>query len=148
MKRLCFIFCATFCLLFTAEGQIENILGDWVTVDDKTGQSYSVVNIYKGNNGKYYGKISKMLIAGTDNLLCTECEGKYHNVPILGLVFIQDMEYKDGCLQGGRLLDPESGKFYYGKISYSAKSGKLELRGSLDRLGWLGRSQFWKRYNK
>ena len=127
------------------QAQIDKILGDWATVDDKTGRSYSIINIYRGTNGKYYGKIAKMLRVGTENLVCTECKDEYHNVPLVGLVFIQDMEYKDGYLTGGRLLDPESGKFYYGKISYSKKTGQLELRGSIDKLGLLGRSQFWNR---
>lgn len=125
--------------------QINEILGDWATVDDKTGNSYSVVHIYKAANGKYYGKIARMLIAGTEDMVCEACPEPYHNAPLVGLVFIQDMEYKDGCLTGGRLLDPESGKYYYGKISYSPKTGKLELRGSIDKRGWFGRSQFWNK---
>jgi len=40
-------------------------------------------------------------------------------------------------------LDPESGKFYYGKI-YLEK-GRLVLRGSLDKRGWFGRNQTWIR---
>ncbi len=141
------IFVLSVCSILT-NAQITNILGDWATVDDKTGNSYSVVNIYKASNSKYYGKIAKMLIADTEDLVCEACPEPYHNAPLTGLVFIQDMEYKDGCLTGGRLLDPESGKYYYGKISYSPKTGKLELRGSIDKLGWFGRSQFWVRYKK
>ena len=144
MKRLLGIALIIFTTI-NLHAQIENIIGDWATVDDKTGQSSSIVHIYKGTNGKYYGRITKMLIDGTENLLCTECKDKYHNVPLVGLVFIHDMEYKNGSLSGGRVLDPESGKFYYGKISYSAKTGKLELRGSLDKRGILGRSQYWNR---
>lgn len=147
MKRLLFTILLSVCSL-SIFAQIENILGNWATVDDKTGNSYSIVRIYKATNGKYYGKIERMLIKGTENLKCEACEGEYHNAPLVGLVFIQDMEYKDGCLTGGRLLDPESGKFYYGKISYSPQTKKLELRGSLDKLGWFGRSQFWVRPKK
>ena len=145
MKRI--ILFVALCVITVANvsAQIDKILGDWMTVDDKTGNSYSIVNIYRAANGKYYGKIAKMLIAGTENELCVACEGEYHNKPLLGLVFIQDMEFIDGCLTGGRVLDPESGKFYYGKISYSPKTGNLELRGSIDKRGWFGRSQFWKR---
>jgi uncharacterized protein (DUF2147 family) len=45
----------------------------------------------------------------------------------------------------GEVYDPESQKTYYGKVSYKAKTDELILRGSLDRAGWLGRSQTWKR---
>jgi len=148
MKHLFLVIFLTFVSLASVNAQVEKVLGDWATVDDKTGNSYSIVHIFKATNGKYYGRIDRMLIPGTENLVCTACEGKYKNVPIVGLVFIQDMEWTGECLTGGRLLDPESGKFYYGKISYSEKTGKLELRGSLDKMGWFGRSQFWKRANQ
>ena len=51
------------------------------------------------------------------------------------------MKAEDGQLVGGKVLDPESGKFYYGKIYL--KGGNLVLRGSLDKLGFLGRNQTW-----
>ena len=35
-------------------------LGEWVTIDDESGEKKSVVNIYKGNNGLYYGKIKTL----------------------------------------------------------------------------------------
>lgn len=127
-----------------ASAQINQILGDWKTVDDKTGQNYSIIRIYKGSNGKYYGKIAKMLVdlpAGYE--VCTKCTGDDYNAPLEGLVIIRDMEEKDGELVGGRVLDPENGKFYYGKIYI--KNGDLVLRGSLDKKGLLGRSQTWKR---
>ena len=53
------------------------------------------------------------------------------------------MKVENGELVGGKVLDPESGKFYYGKIY--AKDGKLVLRGSLDKRGFLGRNQTWVR---
>ena len=125
-----------------ASAQVAEILGDWYTVDDKTGESFSIVNIYKATDGKYYGKITKILV-GDPNDLCTECTGADANKPKLGMVIIRGFEEKDGKLVGGRILDPDSGKFYYGKLYL--KNGNLVLRGSLDKAGVLGRSQTWKR---
>ncbi len=142
MKRILTIL-AVLSIVFSASAQISNILGDWYTVDDKTGQSYSVVHIYKGTNGKYYGKIAAMLIPGTEDVVCIECKGADKDKPVLGMVIIRDMVEKDGALTGGKVLDPESGNFYHGKISY--EKGQLKLRGSIDKLGVLGRSQYWKR---
>ena len=45
----------------SANAQVSNILGDWKTVDDKTGEKRSIVTIYKGSDGLYYGKISMTL---------------------------------------------------------------------------------------
>ena len=130
-------------LAMSAQAQISKILGDWKTVDDKTGERRSVVTIYKGSDGLYYGKISKMLMYTDMELKCDQCKGEDHNAPIEGLVIIRGMKAEDGELVGGKVLDPESGKFYYGKIYL--KNGKLVLRGSLDRRGFLGRNQEWER---
>ena len=125
----------------SASAQLSAILGDWKTVDDKTGEKRSVVTIYKGSDGLYYGKISKMLMYQELDLKCEECKGEDHNAPIEGLVIIRGMKAEDGQLVGGKVLDPESGKFYYGKIYL--KNGNLVLRGSLDKRGFLGRNQTW-----
>ena len=36
-------------------------------------------------------------------------------------------------------------KNYYGKITYNAADNTITLRGSLDKRGWIGRSQTWIR---
>lgn len=125
----------------SSSAQVSAILGDWKTVDDKTGERRSVVTIYKGSDGLYYGKISKMLMYQELELKCEACKDEDHNAPIEGLVIIRGMKAEDGQLVGGKVLDPESGKFYYGKIYM--KDGKLVLRGSLDKRGFLGRNQTW-----
>lgn len=122
------------------KAQVSQIVGNWKTVDDKTGSSFSVVQIYKGADALYYGKIAKMLV-GPSGLKCEQCVGEDHNHPLEGLVIIRGMHEERGELCGGRVLDPESGKFYYGKIYL--KDGKLVLRGSLDKRGFLGRNQTW-----
>lgn len=127
-----------------ASAQVGNILGDWKTIDDKTGERRSVVAIYQGSDGLYYGKIAKMLV-GEPGLKCTTCKDEDYNAPLEGLVIIRGMKFdaKANALTGGKVLDPESGKFYYGKIY--TKDGKLVLRGSLDKAGLLGRNQTWER---
>ena len=130
-------------LSLCCQAQINKIVGDWLTVDDNTGQNYAVVSIYKATDGKYYGKITQMLIPGTENEKCVACTGEDKDKPVLGMIIIRGMTEKDGALVGGKVLDPENGKFYYGKISYD--NGQLKLRGSLDKAGILGRSQYWKR---
>ncbi|MBQ8705252.1 MAG: DUF2147 domain-containing protein [Paludibacteraceae bacterium] len=126
-----------------ASAQLSAILGDWTTVDDKTGERRSIVTIYKGTDGLYYGKVSKLLMYQELDLKCEACKDADHNAPIEGLVIIRGMKAEGGQLVGGKVLDPESGKFYYGKIYM--KDGKLVLRGSLDRRGFLGRNQTWVR---
>ena len=126
-----------------AHAHVNGILGDWKTIDDKTGERRAVVTIYQGSDGLYYGKISKMLMYTDLDLKCDQCKDEDHNAPIVGLVIIRGMHAEEGELVGGKVLDPESGKFYYGKIYL--KNGKLVLRGSLDKRGFLGRNQTWER---
>lgn len=141
MKRLFFLFlCTSFFSIFSMQAQLKGILGDWKTVDDKTGESFSIVNIYQAKDGLYYGKITKMLV-GPKGERCVECEGEDYNKPLEGLIIIRGMKAENGQLVGGKVLDPDSGKFYYGKIYL--KDGKLVLRGSLDKRGFLGRNQTW-----
>lgn len=141
MKRLFFLFlCTSFFSIFSMQAQVKGIVGDWKTVDDKTGESFSIVNIYQAKDGLYYGKITKMLV-GPKGERCVECEGDDYNKPLEGLIIIRGMKAENGQLVGGKVLDPDSGKFYYGKIYL--KDGKLVLRGSLDKRGFLGRNQTW-----
>lgn len=144
MKRiLLFIVSAMFCAIMPVTAQVKGIVGNWKTVDDKTGESYSIVTIYQAKDGLYYGKISKMLVGQDER--CVECEGEDYNKPLEGLVIIRGMQAVDGELRGGKVLDPESGKFYYGKIFL--KNGNLVLRGSLDKRGFIGRNQTWLKAN-
>lgn len=132
------------CFTLILNAQVNQMLGNWKTIDDKTGEARSIVNIYKSSDGLYYGKIVQLLVEPQD-ALCVPCEGEDHNKPVVGLVIIRAMQAEDGVLRGGKVLDPESGKFYYGKISLD--NGKLVLRGSLDKRGFIGRNQTWLRTN-
>ena len=116
-------------------------VGEWITIDDESGEQKSVVNIYRADNGMYYGQITTLF--EDPNAVCTECEGADHNQPIVGLTIVRDMQLVDGELRGGKVLDPAKGKLYYAKIYL--ENGKLILRGSLDKRGLLGRSQTWIR---
>lgn len=139
MKRTLF-FAVT--LLFSVTLFAQNpLLGEWITVDDATGEHKSIVRIYQADNGKYYGTIIQLLEENGETAVCTECTGEDHNKPIVGLTIIRDMQLKDNELRGGKVLDPDNGKFYYAKVYL--KDGKLILRGSLDKAGLLGRSQIW-----
>ena len=117
------------------------ILGEWITVDDASGEQKSVVRIYQADNGKYYGDIIELFGEDADTAVCDACEGEDYNKPIVGLTIIRDMQLEKGELRGGKVLDPDNGKLYYAKVYL--KDGKLVLRGYLDKAGLLGRSQTW-----
>jgi uncharacterized protein (DUF2147 family) len=126
----------------SAGAQTSAIAGDWRTVDDKSGEIRSSVRIYRDStDGMYYGKIVKLYMYA--DAVCDKCEGENKNKPILGLIIIAGMKAEGKTLKGGTVLDPENGKKYFASISIDEKSGKLVLRGSLDKRGLFGRNQYW-----
>ena len=60
-------------------------------------------------------------------------------------MIINNLVEKDTKLKGGTILDPKNGKVYKCNISIESGGDKLIVRGSLDRGGWIGRSQTWIR---
>ena len=137
MKKCLLLLAFVFSSLF-ASAQIDKIVGEWYTVDDETGAVKALVDIYKGDDGLYYGKIIKVFKDGQEN----------PNSDRKGLVIVKDMKAEDGMLKGGTIYEPESGKTYYAKISYNEADNTITLRGSLDRRGWVGRSQTWIKERK
>ncbi len=135
----------TFFMAFCMSGlaQADKIVGRWKTIDDKDGSEKSIVLIFKATNGKYYGTIEKLF--KNPNGICSECEGANKNKPNLGLRIINNLVEVDGKLTGGTILDPKNGKVYKCNISLDTKTGNLNVRGSLDSGGFIGRSQTWIR---
>ncbi|MDR1338891.1 MAG: DUF2147 domain-containing protein [Prevotellaceae bacterium] len=144
MKEIKKVILMAMALLFAycLDAQVSAILGEWKTVDDKSGKVRSLVRIYKDTaDGLYYGKIEKLYEHA--DAVCEKCEDENKNKPILGMIIIKEMKVSGKTLKGGTVLDPENGKKYHGTISIDEKSGKLVLRGSLDKKGWFGRNQYW-----
>ena len=137
-----FILFFAFVCPFSAFSQVNQMVGRWKTIDDKTNEVKSIVRIYKNTDGKYYGKIEQ-LFKNPDGK-CDKCKDENKDKPILGMVIITEMKEKGDKLDGGFILDPSNGEKYYVTISLE-KNGKLKLRGSLDKLGMLGRNQFWEK---
>ncbi|MDO9152440.1 MAG: DUF2147 domain-containing protein [Paludibacter sp.] len=143
MKKTLLSFILLIAVSISGFSQIDKIVGKWKTIDDKDGSTKSIVFIFKATNGKYYGKVEK-LFKNVD-ALCTECVGANKDKPKLGMMVINNMVEKDNSLSGGTILDPNNGKVYKCNISVDEKTGHLNVRGSLDKGGWIGRSQTWLR---
>ncbi len=141
MKKTFLSFFLVMAFSISGFSQIDKIVGKWKTIDDEDGSAKSIVHIFKATNGKYYGKVEK-LFKNADSL-CTECEGVDKDKPKLGLTVIKNMTEKNGTLTGGTILDPNNGKVYKCNISFEAKENHLKVRGSLDKMGIIGRSQTW-----
>ena len=122
-------------------GFAQSPVGIWKTIDDETGEAKSHVEILK-KNGKYYGKIVKLLQSKPD-AVCDECPGAKKNQKVVGLEIIWDMEPYDDYWSYGKILDPKSGKEYKCNISLDGNN-KLDVRGYVG-FAALGRTQTWIR---
>ena len=121
----------------------EAISGKWKSIDEKTGDVKSVIEIME-RGSKIYGKIIKLFPKPNEDKdpVCDKCprEDDRFNKKIIGMEIIKDM-IKDGDeFEGGHILDPEDGKVYRCKLWVD--EGKLKVRGYL---GPFFRTQTWLR---
>jgi len=135
MKKLLLTFVLTLFSIMSF-AQIE---GKWKTIDDETKQAKSIVEIFKKSDGKYYGKVSQLLIKPA-NPNCVDCKDDRKNKPILGLEIIRGL-VKDGDeFSGGTITDPKTGKTY--KCTITRSGDQLNVRGYIG-LSIIGRTQTW-----
>ncbi len=120
----------------------QDVTGKWKTVDDKTGEAKSVVEIYK-QDGKIFGKIIEIFDPKKQNLNCVECSGSDKNKPIMGLVIIKGLEKDGDEYNDGTITDPNNGKVYKCYIELE-NPNKLLVRGYIG-FSLLGRTQYWQR---
>lgn len=122
--------------------QAQGILGKWKTIDDATGVEKSIVEIYE-KDSKVYAKILELLEADKKGSLCTECRGKNKNKPIEGLLIIDGLKKDGNEWNGGKILDPKTGKEYKCYITLE-EANKLKVRGYIG-FALIGRTQYWYR---
>lgn len=129
-------------LLCTTVGlHAQSVLGRWKTIDDKTGQAKSIVEITE-NNGKIYGKIIEILTDKKD-AICEKCPGADQGKPIKGLTIIRGLRKEGASYSGGTVIDPGTGKEYKCIIKLNGDD-KLDVRGYVG-IQALGRTQTWVR---
>ena len=123
-----------------------SVIGEWKTIDDETGKAKSIVKLYKGTDGKLYGKILKLFKKPDEdqNPMCTECTGSKKGKPVIGMIIVEGLEYDDGEWEGDDgILDPKNGKVYDCKIWVDEDdSDILNVRGYI---GFIYRTQTWHR---
>ena len=132
----------TLIMLWAFFFQTDPIEGTWITTDDETGNQKSEVLIFK-ENGKLYGKITKLLLPEDQGKKCINCKGKNKDQSIVGMLIINDLQLDDYSWEDGTILDPKSGKVYDCNIGFE-DSNTLKVRGYIG-FSLLGRTQIWKR---
>lgn len=138
MRKLIFILFFFGCFQINA----QTVIGKWKTIDDKTKEVKSVVEIFE-SNGKIYGKVVEIIDPARRDKKCEKCEGADKNKPVLGMQIIRGLKKDGEEYNGGKIIDPETGNIYKCFIKLSGKD-KLEVRGYMG-FALIGRSQTWIR---
>ena len=146
MKRLSH-FAVAACLLLgsaVAWAATDTPVGTWRQIDDVTGKPKSIIQI-TDDNGKLQGKVLQVLLSDDGpHPLCKKCEGERKDQPIEGMVIMWNVSRDDDVWDGGKILDPKTGKVYRVKLSLTDGGQKLDVHGYIG-ISLLGRSQVWER---
>ena len=124
-----------------AFAQSDKIEGLWFN-DNKDAK----IQIYKGNDGRYYGKIiwlKEPLKNGKPKVDDKNPKSNLQNQPIVGLVILKSFQKdEDNTYTDGTIYDPQNGKTYDCKMTYNGK--KLSIRGYIG-ISLFGRTTIWER---
>ena len=120
-------------------------VGAWTTIDDKTQKPKSVVEIYEARDGTLSGRVNEILQSERGpNPMCDKCTGANKNKPVKGMVMLWGVKKKGGGWEGGKILDPATGKIYSVKMTPIDGGKKIEVRGFMG-FSLLGKTQVWIR---
>ncbi|MBU8850253.1 MAG: DUF2147 domain-containing protein [Desulfobacterales bacterium] len=132
-----------FCFIASGFAQDASIVGKWKTIDDKTNEPKSIVQIYE-KDGKYFGQIKELFRKpGEDpDPVCDKCPDDDPRKDQLtkGMIIIKDLVKKNDKYSGGSILDPKEGKIY--TCTLWIEEGKLMVRGYIL---FFYRTQTWHR---
>jgi uncharacterized protein (DUF2147 family) len=124
-------------------GDLNSPVGTWRTIDDKTGRTRSIVQVYE-QGGELFARVERDLTPDGATALCTRCKDERKDQPKVGLVFMRHMKLDDGEYRGGDILDPDNGSIYRCKLRLEDDGRKLKVRGFIG-FSVFGRSQTWER---
>ena len=143
-----YIFLITFILssFLYAANNAKYVEGFWNMPEKPKGRMKIAKIIVIGNKAYAYG------IALHDDVKSTLDDHNpnkaLRNKDLKGLIFIYDVEFKDGEWQTGRIYHTDQGSSYYVKISLSEDKNTLFVKASLDKGGVVGATVKWTRLSK
>ena len=143
-----YIFLITFILssFLYAANNAKDVEGFWNMPEKPKGRMKIAKIIVIGNKVYAYG------IALHDDVKSTLDDHNpnkaLRNKDLKGLIFIYDVEFKDGEWQTGRIYHTDQGSSYYVKISLSEDKNTLFVKASLDKGGVVGATVKWTRLSK
>lgn len=125
-------------------------VGTWKQIDDVSGKAKSIIEITE-SNGQLQAKVVKVINLSPEEIardgqhpICRKCDGERKDKPIEGMTIMWGVSKDDDVWDGGKILDPKSGKVYKVKLTLADGGQKLDVHGYIG-FSLLGRSQTWER---
>ena len=124
-----------------SNAQSDDVIGVWLTYEDK-----SQIRIFKATNGKYYGKI-EWLKEDKEEKDSNNPDLSLRDKPLMGMIILKGFSYNNDkeYWDGGTIYDPKNGKTYDCFMWFEDDMQKLEIKGYVLGMKFIGRTTTWKR---
>ena len=119
----------------------QDVLGKW-----KLSTGTAIVEVYQSGdvyNGKVVWLKTPTRPDGTQAVDSNNPNESLRSRKLMGLNMLSGLKKKGSEYTGGKIYDPANGKTYY--CSMEVVGNILKVRGSLDKMGMLGRTMDWYR---
>jgi uncharacterized protein (DUF2147 family) len=138
-----FTFLILLVLVFPLLGQ--TVEGEWLTYNEETGSPISTVEIVR-KGGSIQGTVKQIYLGPDQGLdpICIRCSGSRKDQKLVGLNFMWGFKQDGDNWHSGKILDPESGETYSGKLWMTAPD-TLRVRGYAGPFDLFYRTQTWIR---
>ena len=125
----------------------DPLLGQWKTIDDRTGYSLADVIISKDAKDRYMAKIVNVreVPGAVPQQNCTQCTGSLKGQPLVGLTMLKGLSShpeKTNEFINGTLLDPISGKLYQARARLKNNGRHLAIHSRTEGAP-VGRNMTW-----
>ncbi|MDX2281590.1 MAG: DUF2147 domain-containing protein [Saprospiraceae bacterium] len=120
----------------------QSPVGTWKTVDDKSGNTRSIVQIEE-KSGLLEGKVTQIFLQPCEQPepVCSKCSGERKNAKIVGMNFLWGFKKDGEKWTSGYILDPGNGTTYRSSM-WLEDADTLKVRGYW---GMFWRTQTWNR---
>lgn len=122
----------------------QSPVGIWQTIDDNEGDVRTEVELYITDDGALEAKVHHLFRPDAPET-CPRCPGDKKDQPLIGLIFMWDLEYCDKRKRwhSGRILEPESGRDFRCYVEM-LDDDHIKVRGYIG-IPAVGRTQHWYR---
>lgn len=126
-------------------GYSQSVEGKWMTYNEETGTTLSVIEIVKANNS-IEGKVSEIFLEPFqgDDPICTKCTGDRKDKKVINMNFLWGFKKNGNEWTEGSILDPQEGEVYSSKL-WLEDNNTMKVRGYGGMMDLFYRTQTWER---